>query len=131
VLYQPLDHSSCVIIIGANFIKDEKFSLMSLMKLEHGLDIPVLTSLSADHLWKLKDKAVFDLKMGSGYAEPAVDIYINSWLEDEDAGCPPSWNNLLVLLNEVGLQDIAKRMFEVLLPNSQASLCDISFANGK
>jgi hypothetical protein len=83
-------------------------------------------------LWKLKDKAVFDLKFNNGSGcEPAVNIYINSWLEDEDAGCSPSWNNLLVLLNEVGLQDIAKRMFEVLSPNSQASLCDISIANGR
>ena len=104
---------------------------MSLTKLEHGYDIPVLSSLNADHLWKLKDKAVFDLKFNNGNRyEPAVNIYINSWLEDEDAGCPPSWNNLLVLLGEVGLQDIPEQMIKVLSPKSHASLCDISIANG-
>ena len=119
------------IIIGADFNKDEEFSLMSLTRLEHGYNIPVLTSLSANHLWKLKDKAVFDLKFNEGSKyEPAVNIYINSWLEDADAGCRPFWNNLLALLSEVGLQDIAKRMLEILTLNSQASLCDIGFANG-
>ena len=104
---------------------------MSLTRLEHGYNIPVLASLSANHLWKLKDKAVFDLKFNEGSEnEPAVNIYINSWLEDEDPGCPPSWNNLLVLLSEVGLQDIAKRMLEILTLNSQSSLSDISIANG-
>ena len=109
--------------VGENFNIDEKFSITSLLKLEHGFNVPVLSKLEVHKLWRLKDKAVFDLKFGSGSGnEPAVNIYINSWLEDADAGCPPTWNNLLVLLNELKLQDVAHRVLSVLSSNIQFKL---------
>ena len=88
--------------------------------MEHGCNVPVLSRLEAYKLWRLKDKAVFDLKFGQGSEdEPAVNIYMNSWLEDADAGCPPTWNNLLALLNELELQDVARKVLSVLSSNSQ------------
>ena len=121
-------YSYCV---GTSFIKDEKFSLTSLLKLEHGCNVPVLSSLEGHKLWRLKDKAVFDLKFGKGSGdEPAVNIYINSWLEDADAGCPPTWNNLLVLLKEVELQDVAQKVLAMLSSNSHV-LTGIHTAPGR
>ena len=101
------------------------------MKLEHGWNVPVLSSLKGHKLWRLKDKVVFDPKFDKGSGdEPAVNLYINSWLEDVNAGYPPTWNNLLVLLQEVGLQDIVQQILAVLSPNNQA-LSDICIATGK
>lgn len=98
------------------------------MKLERGYNIPVLSNLKGHKLWQLKDKAVFDLKFDKGSDdEPAVSIYINSWLEDANAGCSPTWNNLLVLFREVGLQDIAQQILAMLSPDNQA----ISITTGR
>ena len=99
--------------------------------MEHGCSVPVLSKLEANKLWRLKDKAVFDLKFDrSSGDEPAVNIYINSWLEDADAGCPSTWNNLLVLLKELELQDVAREVLSVLSCNSQV-LDDIYIAPGR
>ena len=119
--------------VGIDFIKEEKISLTSLMKLEHGYNVPVLSSLKGDRLWKLKDKAVFDLKFNerNGCDEPAVNLYISSWLEDKDAGCPPTWNNLVVLLREVDLEEIAKNVLAIVASNNLISLSDLRITAGR
>ena len=98
------------------------------MKLEHGYNIPVLTSLKGHKLRELKDKAVFDLKFdkGNGNDEPAVDLYINSWLEDKNAGCPPTWNNFLVLLKDIKLGALAENILKIISPGSPMSDFSIS-----
>ena len=122
-----------IYIIGTDFIKNEKFSLMSLMKLEHGYNVPVLTDLKGHILWELKETAVFDLKFDkvSGSDEPAVNVYMNSWLKDENAGCPPTWNNLLVLLRQLKLQEVAEGIIAVLSPNRRISLSDLCITAGR
>ena len=95
---------------------DENFSLTALVKLEYGCGVPILSELRANKLWKLKENAVFDLKMDkcSRIDDPAVDVYIDSWLEDENAGYPPTWKNLVMLLEEIGLEGLAKNILEAL-----------------
>ena len=113
------------------FDKDRTFSLTSLMKLEHGFSIPVLTSLSGDKLWELKNKAVFDLKFNkeNGSNDSAVTLYINSWLEDEKASCPSTWNNLLVLLNDMKLGEITKKIIKIVSPDATPSDFSINPGN--
>lgn len=97
---------------------DEHFSLTAFVKLEHGCDVPILSELRANKLWKLKEKAVFGLMMDKHRSdEPAVDVYLNSWLEDKNAGCRPTWKNLVMLLEEIGLEGLAKGILEVLSTN--------------
>ena len=117
----------------AKFDQDERFSLTALTKLEHGFNIPVLTKLKACKLWKLKDKAVFDLKIDEerGSYEPALYVYINSWLEDNSAGCCPTWRNLLTLLGEIGLGELAQGILAILSSNSSGSGNNLSMVPGK
>ena len=90
--------------------------MSSLTKLEHGYNIPILSELKPLKLKQLKHKAVFDLKIDNDWAsyDLAVDMYIKSWLQDERAGCRPTWRNLVVLLGEIGLGEIARRLLNIL-----------------
>ena len=42
-----------------------------------------------------------------GTSDPAVKVYVDSWLQDERAGCLPTWRNFLVMLRHVGMREIA------------------------
>ena len=107
-------------------ILDQHFSLTSLIKLEYGHRIPLLSQLTSSKLRQLKRKAVFNLKpltgedkrMGTNY--PAVNFYIDSWLKesDENAGCRPTWRNLLVILRDIGMGEVAEKIWELLSKSS-------------
>ena len=51
-----------------------------------------------------------------GTSDPTVNFYIDSWLKesDENAGCRPTWRNLLVILRDIGMEEIAKEICELL-----------------
>ena len=97
---------------------DQHFSLSSLTKLEYGHNIRVLSQLQPLKLRQLKYKAVFDMKPIDnkmwGSHDPAVNSYITSWLQDKDAGCRPTWRNLLAILGEIGLGEIAMEILKLL-----------------
>ena len=99
------------------FVLDDPFSLMALTKLEYGYNVPVLSQLKPLKLHQLKNRAVFDLKMDkrNGSHDPAVNVYINSWIQDKSASCRPTWRNLYNLFREIGLENIAKEFLGILL----------------
>ena len=76
----------------------------------------MLSQLEPLKLRQLKHKAVFDLKsldkQGklNGTRDPAVNLYIDSWLQDTSAGCRPTWRNLLVILGDIGLGEMARKI---------------------
>lgn len=87
-----------------------------MIKLEYYHKIQVLSQLTPARLRQLKRRAVFNLKLLNdeekrlGTSDPAVKVYIKSWLQDETAGCPPTWKNFLVILRDVGMGEIATGM---------------------
>jgi hypothetical protein len=109
-------------------ILDQCFSLAALIKLEYGHKIPLLSQLASStcKLRQLKRKAVFNLKpltdedKRMGTNDPAVNFYIDSWLKesDENAGCRPTWRNLLVILRDIGMGEIAEKIYELLSKSS-------------
>ena len=84
-----------------------------MIKLEYCHKIQVLSQLTPARLRQLKRTAIFNLKPFNdeekrrGTNDPAVLIYIDSWLQDESAGCPPTWRNFLMILRNVGMVEIA------------------------
>ena len=98
---------------------DQRFSLLSLIKLEYGHNIRVLSQLESFKLRQLKHKAVFDLKPMNeegkrfGTHDAAVNLYIDSWLQDTSAGCRPTWRNLLAILGDIGLGEMAREIHKL------------------
>ena len=103
-------------------VLDQHFSLAALIKLEYGHNIRVLSQLTSSKLRQLKRKAVFNLKpltdedKQMDTSDPTVNFYIDSWLNesDENAGCRPTWRNLLVILRDIGMGEIANGICELL-----------------
>ena len=98
---------------------DQRFSLASLTKFEYGRHpIHVLSQLQPLKLRQMKRKAVFNMKrlddLLYGSRDAAIALYIKSWLEDESAGCSPTWRNLLVILSDIGLGDVAMEILKVM-----------------
>ena len=99
-------------------ILDQCFSLSALIKLEYGHNIRVLSQLTPSNLRQMKRKAVFNLKplddeeKRMGTSDPTVNIYIESWLKesDENNGCCPTWRNLLVILRDIGMIEVAEKI---------------------
>ena len=94
--------------------------MSALTKLEYGhRPIRVLSQLQPLKLRQLKRKAIFNLKplddLTCGRNDAAVGIYIKCWLEDRNAGCCPTWRNLLVILSDIGLEDVAAEILKVIL----------------
>ena len=48
-----------------------------------------------------------------GTSDPAVNFYIDSWLQDESAGCCPTWRNFLVILRDIGMGEMAREICEL------------------
>ena len=93
--------------------------MSALTKLEYGhRPIRVLSQLQPLKLRQLKRKAVFNMKplddLAYGSNDAAVGIYIKSWLQDRNAGCCPTWRNLLVILSDIGLEDVAAEILRVI-----------------
>ena len=51
----------------------------------------------------------------NGSHDPAVNVYISSWIQDESAGCCPTWRNLYIIFREIGLEKLAREFREILL----------------
>ena len=102
-------------------ILDQHLSLSALIKLEYGHNIRVLSQLVPPKLRQLKQKAVFNLRLlneedrqMASDTRPAVSLYIESWLQDESAGCHPTWRNFLVILKDIGMKEMAEKIHELL-----------------
>ena len=101
-------------------VLDQHLSLSALIKLEYGHNIRVLSQLTPFKRRQLKQKAVFNLKPLSeedkrmGTSDPVVNFYIDSWLQDESAGCRPTWGNFLVILRAIGMEDVATEICDLL-----------------
>ena len=48
-----------------------------------------------------------------GTSDSAVNVYIDSWLQDENAGCRPTWRNFLVILRDIGMREMAREICEL------------------
>ena len=53
---------------------------------------------------------------------PIVDIYISSWIEGCESERPPTWENFLNILKEIGLGDIAEKIITYLTSTCPATL---------
>ena len=102
---------------------DQRFSLSALTKFEYGRHpIRVLSQLQPLKLRQMKRKAVFNMKcldepdqtLMYGSRDATTALYIKSWLEDDSAGCCPTWRNLLVILSDIGLGEIASEILKVI-----------------
>ena len=93
--------------------------MVALNKLDLLYSIDLLSQLTPLTLIKLKDKALFHLKIdrlkvSSLIDLPAVNVYLQSWLLDQETSCPPTWRNLLTVLNSIGLNEVAEDILKAL-----------------
>ena len=70
-------------------------------------------------------KPLTDEEKRMGTSDPAVNLYFDSWLLDESAGCLPTWRNLLVILGDIGMGEMARAIHKLL------SLFPVTITAGK